>query len=103
MPNEALFTVTVIISLITGTAAVILSFLTLEILRRSPFGRAVFVLSIALASFVFYHATLIVWPGPDTFAEIIKSVMYSAVAVFVWIMVWNQYRIRNRGTGEARS
>lgn len=103
MPNGVLFSISVILALVTGTAAAILSLLILEILQQSPFGRAVFVLSLVMGAFVLYHATLLVMPGPQMFAEVIKSTMYTGVAVFVWIMAWNQYRIRSGASGEVRS
>lgn len=100
MAGGALFTLSVVFSLVTGTAAAILSLLLLEILRRSPFGRAVLVLSLVMATFVIYHMTLLLSPGLPVLAEAAKSAMYTGVAVFVWVMVWSQYRIRHQSPGE---
>lgn len=96
MAGDPLFTLSILFSLITGTAASLLALLTLEILRQSPFGRAVFALSVAMALFVIYHVTLLLSPGVATFAEIVKSVIYTGVTAFVWTMVWSQYRMRRR-------
>lgn len=103
MASETLFTLSVLFSLVTGTAAGILSVLTLEALRRSPFGRAVFALSIVMAVFVLYHATLILSPGTTMLAEGVKSALYTGVAAFVWTMVWSQYRVRHRADPEVNA
>lgn len=96
MGDGALFTLSVLFSLVTGTAAGVLSLLALEILRRSPFGRAVFVLSLVMVTFVLYHATLFFSPVSLVITEVVRSTLYTGVAVFVWVMVWSQYRIRHR-------
>lgn len=91
---DSIIAVTLLFSIITGTAASILSLLTLEILVRSPFGRAVFVLSLVLALFVLYHVALVLLPGQLMLEHSIKSVTYTGVAAFVWLMVWSQHRLR---------
>lgn len=96
MTGSGPFTLSVLFSIVAGTAAGILSLLTLEILRRSPFGQAVLVLSLSMAAFVVYHATLLVSPGLPVVASVIRSAMYTGVAAFVWLAVWQQYRMRSR-------
>lgn len=100
MPGGALFTFTVAFSLVTGTAAGLLSLLTWEILRRSPLGQAVFVLSIVLVIFILYHVIVLLSPDPPMVAHLFKSAMFTGAAVFIWTMVWNQRRMRQRADGE---
>lgn len=100
MPSAALFTLSVLFSLVMGTGAGILSLLFLEVLRRSPFGRAVLVLTLAMVAFVVYHATVLISPGSQVVAEAVRSATYTGVAVFVWVMVWSQYRLRSRPSEE---
>ncbi len=103
MVGNSLFTLSVLFSVIMGTAAGVLSLLTLEILRRSPFGRAVFALSIVMAFFVVYHATLIIAPGTTMLAKTGESSLYTGFAAFVWTMVWSQYRMRRRTETEVNA
>lgn len=99
MPGEPLFTLTVTFSLITGTAAGLLSLLTWEILRRSPLGQAVFVLSIVLVAFILYHVIVLLSPTPPMIAKLFKSAMFTGATVFIWTMVWIQRRMRQRAAG----
>lgn len=89
-------TLSVLFSLVAGAAASILSLLTLEVLRRSPFGRAVFMLSLVMVIFVVYHAAVLLTPERGVLAEAVKSVMFTGIAGFVWLTVWSQYRMRRR-------
>ncbi len=100
MVGASVHTVTLLFAVIMGTAAAILSVLTLEVLWRSPFGKAVVVISIVLGLFVVYHALLLVQPGRALIDGWFTSVMYGGVAVSVWLIVWNQHRIRRRQGGE---
>lgn len=94
MVSESLYNLTVAFSLATGSAAGLLSLLTWETLRRSPFGRAVFVLSVVMVLFIAYHVVLIVAPTRSTFAVLFKSALFTTTAVFVWMFVWSQHRLR---------
>lgn len=94
MPDGLLFTGTVIFALVTGTVAGFLSLLTWDILRESPFGRAVLVLAIAMVVFILYHAVLLLFPGTPMTAKLLKSAMFTGVMVFIWMMAWNQHRVQ---------
>lgn len=98
MTDTVFATLFLVIAIIAGTAAGILSLLMLEILRRTPFGRAVLALTVVMILFVGYHVVLIL-NGPIAVTDFVKSVLYTAVAVFVWLMVWTQRRMRRRAEG----
>lgn len=99
MQGDPLFTLTVVFSLVAGTAAGLLSLLTWEILRRSPLGRAVFVLSAMLVAFILYHVVVLLAPELPAIANLFKSAMFTGATVFIWTMVWVQHRMRQRVTG----
>lgn len=102
MISETVYNLTVAFSLVAGSAAGLLALLTWETLRRSPFGRAVFVLSLVMVLFTTYHVALLVAPGTSVYIEVFKSALFTGMAVFVWMLVWSQYRLRARhGTGPA--
>jgi len=96
MASDVLFNLTVAFSLAAGSAAGLLSLLTWETLRRSPFGRAVFVLSVVMVLFILYHVLLIASPATPAYAVVFKSVLFTGVAVFIWMLVWSQHRLRSR-------
>lgn len=94
MSEHLLFTLSVTYSLITGTAAGLLSLQAYEILRRSPFGRAVFVLSLVMVVFILYHAVLLLFPTTPPIATLIKSLLFTGVAIFTGLMILSQHRMR---------
>ena len=96
MVGAALYNLTVAFSLATGSAAGLLSLLTWETLRRSPFGRAVFVLSLVMVLFIVYHVVLLVSPTAPAYAVVFKSALFTGVAVFIWMLVWSQRRMQSR-------
>jgi hypothetical protein len=94
MVTGAFFRLTVLFALITGTAAGILSLLTWEIFRQSPFGRAIFLLSGVLSAFTIYHVVLVILETDTILAQVLKSVVFTGVAVFVWVMVRYQRQLQ---------
>ena len=96
MASEVIYNLTVAFSLAAGSAAGLLSLLTWESLRRSPFGRAVFVLSLVMVLFIAYHVLLLVSPSAPTFVPVFKSGLFTGVTVFIWMLVWSQRRLRSR-------
>lgn len=94
MVGEAVYNLTVAFSLATGSAAGLLSLLTWESLRDSPFGRAVFVLSVVMVVFILYHVVVIVRPSTPGFTVIFKSTLFTGVTVFIWMLVGSQRRLR---------
>lgn len=94
MTGDGLFMFTVAFSLVSGTAACLLALLTWEMLRRSPMGMAVFVLTAALAIFIVYHVIVLVHQTDPTITEIIKSAVYTGATGFVWTMVLMEWRLQ---------
>lgn len=93
MAGDVLYTVSLAFSLVSGTAAGLLSLLTWESLRQSPFGRAVFVLSVVMVVFTLYHVFLLVYPTPPPITQAFKSLLFTGVTAFVWMLVWSQRRL----------
>lgn len=101
MVGGTIYDLTVAFSLITGSAAGLLSLLTWETLRRSPFGRAVLVLAAVMVLFIVYHVVVLVSPTPPAYIVVFRSVLFTGVAVFIWLLIWSQRRLRHRpGLGE---
>jgi len=83
----------VTLSLVSGTAAGVLAVLTWETLRRSPFGKSVFVLSLVMVLFILYHWILLLVPALPPIAQVVKSALFAGGAVFIWMMVWSQHQL----------
>lgn len=96
MVSETFYNFTVAFSLAAGSAAGLLSLLTWETMRQSPFGRAVFLLSLVLVVFIAYHVVLLASPPTGPVLAVFKSAMFSGVTVFIWMLVWSQHRLRSR-------
>lgn len=100
MASGVVYNLTVAFSIATGTTAGLLSLLTWETLRRSPFGRAALVLTFVMVLFILYHVLLLVSPTATGYAVLFKSALFTGVAVFIGLMVWSQHRMRSRPTLE---
>lgn len=100
MAQETLFAGTIIFSLVTGTAAGVLALLNFEVFRRSPFGQATFVLSLAMVLFIVYHASLLLVPELPVVINVVKSAVFTSAAVFIWVMAWSQRQVKQRATSE---
>lgn len=100
---EVLFNATVAFSIVTGTAALLLAVEARQILRRSPFGTAVWVLAGVMAVFITYHLLLLAFHhdfgpltgGPPAFLRLFESLLYTGIAAFVWLLIWSQRRLRS--------
>lgn len=83
MVAELWVQVTLISSLIVGTAAFTLGILTWEILRTSAIGQIVSALVVLFALFSFYHGILLLFPEADLLVSILKSFTFTAAALLI--------------------
>lgn len=93
MPHDPFEVITVVYALVTGTAAGLLGILSLEILRRSPLGRAMVAFTIALFLFIVYHILILFVSVPEGVMSILPSIMYTALAVGIWLLVLAERQI----------
>lgn len=96
MTGGAFYDLTVVFSIVTGTAAALLALLTWETLRRSPFGRTVFVLTLVMVLFIVYHVVLAVTPAEPDYAGVVKSAIFTGVTLSIWMLVWSHLRMQRR-------
>lgn len=94
MTQATLFGLSVTFALVTGTAAGVLGLLSWEVFHRSAFGRVILVLTVLLWVFTLYHALLLVYTEPVPAIELLRSVLYTGVAVFIALMLRMQLRVR---------
>lgn len=99
MADPTLFTASVTVSLVAGTAAGVLALLSWEIFRASPFGRALFALTVVMVAFTLYHAVLLVFDGESMLAaSVVRSAVFTGLAVTVGFVIVSQRRLRSGPT-----
>lgn len=83
----------VVLSLMTGTAALTLCLLTWNILRRSVVGKTVIVLTFVLGLFDVYHGLVLLVPESRLATSLLKSISLTGVALFIAMSIRMQSRI----------
>jgi len=83
----------IVFAIVTGTAAGVLALLAWRILRRGPFGRGIFVLSLAMSLFIVYHAALIEWPSEPLETELARTATYSLMLVVIVLLIQSHRRM----------
>lgn len=93
----------VVLSLMTGTAALTLCLLTWNILRRSIVGKTVIVLTVVLGLFDVYHGLVLLVPESRLATSVLKSVTLTGVVLFIGMSIRTQSQIgRDRTRGGDR-
>lgn len=87
MTVEFWVNLTLLLSLVTGTAALTLCLLAWEILRKSAVGRTVVALTVVMAMFSFYHGIVLLYLQSELFVSVLKSVTFTGIALFVAISI----------------
>lgn len=91
-----------LLSLVTGTAALTLCLLTWEILRESAIGRTVGALTVVMALFSVYHGIELLTPQGELFTSVLKSITFTGVALFVGITIrFERQMTEDTGRGES--
>lgn len=83
MMSEFWANLTLLSSLVAGTAAMTLSILTWQILRESAVGRTVVALTGVMLLFSLYHGIALLFPQSVLVASVLKSITFTAVALFI--------------------
>lgn len=96
MAEDILFHVSVTVAMVFGTAAGVLAVLTWDIFRTSPFGRALALLTVAMATFTLYHGALLVVHGEPLVVRAIESLSFTGLAVFIALVIRLQYRLNRQ-------
>lgn len=88
----------VVLSLMTGTAALTLCLLTWNILRRSVVGKTILVLTVVLGLFDVYHGLVLLVPESRLATSVLKSISLTGVVLFIAMSIRIQTRIGRDGT-----
>lgn len=90
-----LYELTLVLSLVAGAIALVLSLLAVEILRRSPFGRVVITLTVVIGLFNLYHLVALLAADLVFVVAVAKSVTLTGVLVFVALTVQMDRQVRS--------
>ena len=99
MPGGLIFHLTVTFAIVTGTAAGVLALLSWEVFRQSAFGRVIFALTGLLSLFIFYHVLVLGFGAHLPQVEFLQSLLYTAFAVFIVLMIRVETRMRTNMRG----
>ena len=95
MVDSTLHTLSVIFAIVSGTGAGILALLFWRILRESPFGRIIALLSATLTATIIYHVILFIGEPDTVLFDVIRSSLYTLVAIFLWVVIATHQQIEN--------
>ncbi|RKD89020.1 hypothetical protein [Halopiger aswanensis] len=99
MFDATLRTASILFSIIGGTAAGVLSLLLWNVLRETPFGTVVGLLSLTLSGVICYHVVLFIVGGESAFLETLRSGMHTVVAIFLWLVIATREQIQRSVAG----
>lgn len=99
MIDASLQTASILFAIIGGTAAGVLSLLLWGILRESPFGTVITLLTLTLAGVILYHVFLIIAGGESVFLDTLRSAMHTVVAIFLLLVIATHEQIQQSVSG----
>lgn len=99
MIDASLQTASILFAIIGGTAAGVLSLIFGGILRETPFGMIVTLLTLTLSGVILYHVFLIIAGGESIFLDTLRSAMHTVVAIFLWLVIATNEQIQQNASG----
>lgn len=99
MVNTSIHTLSILFAIIAGTGAGILALLFWGLLRESPFGTIVVLLSVTMSVMVFYHVILFVARPESLFLNTLRSALYTIIAIFLWLVIATHQQIHHSASG----
>ncbi|WP_306061082.1 hypothetical protein [Natronococcus wangiae] len=99
MIDASLQTASILFAIIGGTAAGVLSLLLWGILRETPFGTIVALLTLTLSGVILYHVFLIIAGGESIFLDTLRSAMHTVVAIFLLLVIATHEQIQQSVSG----
>ncbi|WP_225335320.1 hypothetical protein [Halomicrobium urmianum] len=94
--DTTVHTLGALFAIASGTGAVLLAVLFWNVLRESPFGTVVALLSVTMSATIGYHVVLFVAEPDTVLLETLRSALYTVVAVVIWLVIATHRRIERR-------
>jgi len=99
MVESTVHTLGAVFAIVTGTGAGLLALLFWRVLRASPFGTTIALLSVTMSATTVYHVVLLVASPETLLLEALRSALYTLVAGFLWLVVASHHRIERSAAG----
>lgn len=99
MVDTILHSLSAMFAIIAGTGAGVLSILVWRALRESPFGTIVALLSVTMSGLIVYHVFLFVFRPDSLFLNTLRSALYTALAIFLWLVIATHHRLQRSASG----
>lgn len=74
-------------AIVAATGAGVLSVLAWRLLRESPFGTVIALLSVTMSGLIAYHVVLFVLGSESLFLDTLRSGLHSVLAIFLWLVI----------------
>lgn len=99
MVDTTFHTLSAIFAVIGGTGAGILSILVWGVLRKSPFGTIIALLSVTMSGMILYHVVLFVLSPDSLFLDTLRSALYTVIAIFLWLVIATHQQLQHSASG----
>lgn len=98
MVHTTVHTLSALFALVAGTGAGLLSLLFWRVLRKSPFGTVIALLSGTMSAMIVYHVVLFLVEPDTLLLDTLRSALYTVVAIFLWLVIATYQRIETSAT-----
>ncbi|GAA0213775.1 MULTISPECIES: hypothetical protein [Halobacteriales] len=95
MVDSTIHTLSAIFAIMSGTGAGLLALFFWRILRESPFGTVIALLSVTMTATIVYHVILFILEPDTVLFATIRSALYTIVAIFLWLVIATHQQIKN--------
>lgn len=99
MVDTPLHTLSALFAIIGGTGAGILSIVAWSVLRKSPFGMIIALLSVTMSGIIIYHVVLFVVGADSLFLNTFRSALQTILAIFLWLVIATHHQLQHRASG----
>jgi Na+-transporting NADH:ubiquinone oxidoreductase subunit NqrE len=93
MVDTTFHTLSALFALVSGTAAGLLSLLFWRVLRESPFGTVIALLSGTMSAMIVYHVILFLVEPNTLLLDTLRSALYTVIAIFLWLVIVTHQQI----------
>lgn len=94
MVDTTLHTLSALFAIIGGTGAGILSIVVWSVLRKSPFGTIIALLSVTMSGMIIYHVVLFFLGADSLFMDTFRSALQTILAIFLWLVIVTHHQLQ---------
>lgn len=99
MVNSAFHTLSATFAIVAATGAGVVAALVWQILRKSPFGSVIALLSVTMSGLIAYHVVLFVLGSESLVLDATRSILQTVLAVFLLLVVSTHEQFRDSVSG----